>query len=88
MSETRCNGCRYLRWEHFRGEHTALCLDPDKPVLGIRRALQQNTAWPTSGEPAVIRPVWCGKAPGCGDNPSTADAVPLPLDRGGSKENK
>ena len=88
MSETKCNGCRFLRWEHFRGTWAALCTDPDKPMMGERRTLQVGEVWPESGEPAVIRPVWCRQTPELGANPSTADAVPLPLDRGGSKENK
>lgn len=54
-----CDGCGLLcfekpvnRYDCFR----ALCCDPDKPVLGVRRVLA------TSGVAAprnIDRPVWC-----------------------------
>ena len=56
-----CVGCAFLEWEQSGKRFLALCCDPDKPIHGSRRALD-NRADPERA--AVIEtPVWCrGKA--------------------------
>ena len=58
--EIYCNGCVYLKYEHTRkNDHTAHCLDPDKPVRGTRRTIYHSEMDIEADGRNILRPGWC-----------------------------